>query len=265
MNFKPRLKPPITYYGGKQQMLQHILPNIPQHDIYTEAFFGGGAVFFAKEPCQVEVVNDLNGEVINFYQVLQMDFWKLNDMIQATLHSRDMYRDAQVVYDSPHLFEPIRRAWAFWILTNQGFSSKIGSWGYDNQGDSMVKRLASKKTDFTIAYRNRLERVQIECNDALKVIKSRDSKRTFHYIDPPYIGSDQGHYSGYTEENYTGLMDCMTAMEGKFLQSSYWSEILAHYVKKHGWCVRTFEKPVSADKLKKKKKVEVLVANYELV
>lgn len=100
---KVRIKTPITYYGGKQLMLPHILPIIPAHEIYTEAFFGGGAVFFAKEPSLVEVINDRNGEVINFYRVLQMDFWKLNDMIQATLHSREMYHDAEVVYNQSAL------------------------------------------------------------------------------------------------------------------------------------------------------------------
>jgi DNA adenine methylase len=263
--FKPKMRTPITYYGGKQLMLPHILPNIPQHEIYTEAFFGGGAVFFAKEPSTVEVINDMNGEVVNFYNVMQLDFWKLNNMIQATLHSRELYRDAQVMYNSPHLFDPIQRAWAFWILCNQGFSSKIGSWGYDKSGNSMVKRLATKKTDVTIALRTRLEHVQIECNDAPTVIMSRDTGDTFHYIDPPYIGSNQGHYDGYTPAHYRVLLDCMEKMEGKFLQSSYWSDELREYVERNKWHVRTYNKPVSVGTKKVKRKTEVLVANYPLV
>lgn len=267
MTFKPKLKPPITYYGGKQLMLPQILPNIPEHEIYNEPFFGGGAVLFAKDPSRVEVINDLNGEVINFYRVVQMDFWKLNEMIQSTLHSRELYHDAQVVYNAPHMFDPIRRAWAFWILTNQGFSAKIGSWAVENSGDSMIKRLISKKEEFTIAYRRRLERVQIECTNALTVIKAKDSPETFHYLDPPYIGSNQGHYSGYTESQYIELMDSMAMMQGKFLQSSYPSEILAEYCKRYGWHVKTYSKNLSAAGMKRggKKKVEVLVGNYPLV
>lgn len=264
MQVKPRMKTPITYYGGKQLMLQHILPLIPEHDIYTEAFFGGGAVFFAKEPVPVEIINDTNGEVINFYRVLQMDFWKLNEMIQATLHSRELYYDAQTVYNNPHMFDPIKRAWAFWILTNQGFSSKIGAWGYNKKGESMVKRLGTKKIDIAIALRNRFEHVQIECNDALKVIESRDAANAFHYVDPPYIGSNQGHYSGYTREHYTGLMKLLARVQGKFLQSSYRSDILDEYVKANGWNVKEVEKPVSVGTKKQKRKIEVLVWNYSL-
>lgn len=265
MQLKPRMKTPITYYGGKQLMLPHILPNIPEHQIYTEPFFGGGAVFFAKEPSTVEVINDMNGEVINFYRVLQMDFWKLNDMIQGTLHSRELYKDAMVVYERPHMFDPIRRAWAFWLCTNQAFSTKIGSWGYDKLGNSMVKRLATRKVDFTIALRSRMEYVQIENNDALTVIESRDHESAFHYVDPPYIGSNQGHYSGYTEGMYTDLLKLLSRVTGKFIQSSYHSEILADFVKRYQWHVREFEKPVSVGTKKTKRKVEVLVANYPLI
>ena len=45
-----RLKTPISYYGGKQMLLKHILPLIPEHTLYTEAFCGGCAVLFAKPP-----------------------------------------------------------------------------------------------------------------------------------------------------------------------------------------------------------------------
>lgn len=61
------MKTPISYYGGKQQMLKHILPVIPKHEVYCEPFFGGGAVFWGKEPVKAEIINDVNGMVSNFY------------------------------------------------------------------------------------------------------------------------------------------------------------------------------------------------------
>lgn len=79
------MKTPITYYGGKQKMLSVILPMIPEHSIYVEPFFGGGAVFWAKEPAQVEFINDINGEVANFYRVLQTDYDALKREVDQTL------------------------------------------------------------------------------------------------------------------------------------------------------------------------------------
>ncbi len=69
-----KIKTPISYYGGKQSMLKEILPIIPKHKIYVEPFFGGGAVFWAKEPAVTEVINDTNMRVVNFYEVLKHDF-----------------------------------------------------------------------------------------------------------------------------------------------------------------------------------------------
>nr|DAS50173.1 MAG TPA: DNA adenine methylase [Caudoviricetes sp.] len=76
---------PISYYGGKQTMLPHILPLIPQHKIYTEPFFGGGAVFWAKEQTKTEIINDFNANVFNFYKVLKTDFEELRMLIEKTI------------------------------------------------------------------------------------------------------------------------------------------------------------------------------------
>lgn len=67
------MKTPITYYGGKQRLTKAILAMIPPHKIYIEPFFGGGAVFFAKEPSYLEVINDINDNIITFYRVCQDD------------------------------------------------------------------------------------------------------------------------------------------------------------------------------------------------
>jgi DNA adenine methylase len=256
---------PISYYGGKQVMARHILPLIPEHRIYTEPFFGGGAIFFSKPPSEVEVINDLNGEVINFYQVLTTDFWRLNELIQATLLSRQQYEEAMIIYNYPKLFNPIKRAWAFWILTNQGYISKIGSWGYDRDGNTMVKKNDNKKIEFDRSLRTRLERTQIECNDAVKVISSRDTVDTFHYVDPPYIGSNMGHYSGYTDAQYEELLCVLANYQGKFLLSGYRSAILDRFISDHGWHVRHFNKQLSASSNKSKRKIEVLVSNFPIL
>jgi hypothetical protein len=69
-----KVKTPLTYYGGKQQLAATILKLIPAHKIYAEPFIGGAAIYFAKEPSPCEVINDTNGELINFYEVLKRDF-----------------------------------------------------------------------------------------------------------------------------------------------------------------------------------------------
>jgi DNA adenine methylase len=263
MKVKPKVRTPISYYGGKQIMARHIVPVIPQHKIYTEAFVGGGAIFFLKDRAEVEVINDLNGEVVNFYKVITTDFWKLNELIQSTLHSRAQYEEAMVVYNYPALFDPIKRAWAFWILTNEGYATKIGSWGYDRSGNTMTGKISNKKIEFDVTIRQRLEHAQIECNDALKVIESRDTPETFHYVDPPYIGSNMGHYAGYKEEDFVRLLELLASCQGKFLLSNYNNKPLERAIKANRWHVRYYDKQLSASTDKARRKVEVLVGNFE--
>lgn len=259
-----RLKTPIRYYGGKLNMLRHILPNIPEHQIYTEPFFGGGAVFFGKTPAPLEIINDINSTAVNFFFCLKLHFDELNQMVQSSLHSREAYDDAMVMYHNPHLFTRVQRAWAFWVLTNQGFAGKVGTWGYDKKPPgSMTRSIHNKKLEFDQSLADRLSRTQIECADALKVISVRDSPDTFHYIDPPYINTNLGHYGGYTEAHFIQLLDLLVGIEGRFMLSNFPSDILDKYVSERGWNYLTFEKITSAS-VKRKKKTEVLVANYEI-
>ncbi len=65
------MKTPITYYDGKIQLASKIVKLFPEHKVYCEPFVDGASVFFAKEKSEVEVINDINGEIVNFYQVLQ--------------------------------------------------------------------------------------------------------------------------------------------------------------------------------------------------
>jgi len=260
-------KTPITYYGGKINLLSEILPLIPKHRIYTEAFFGGGAVFFAKEPVGSEIINDTNSIVVNFYEVVKTNFSELKTKIEATLFSRATYTVAHTIYRMPHLFNKLQQAWAFYIATNMGFSCQIASWGYDKYG-KRVKAFQNKKIIFNKEVYKRLENVQVENNDACKVIQSRDTEDAFHYIDPPYIDSNQGHYGGYTENDYKLLLDTLSSLKGKFLLSSYPSDILTEYTKQNGWHTKTFNKPISAQKAvtgkTRSRKIEVLTANYPL-
>ena len=260
-------KTPITYYGGKLNMLKHILPIIPNHKIYTESFFGGGAVFFAKEVVESEIINDTNHMVVNFYEVVKTDFDNLKIKVQATPFSRATYNVALSIYKMPHLFNKLQCAWAFYVGTNFGFACQIGSWGYDKYG-KQAKKLLNKKMSFNEDIFKRLENTQIECNDASKVIKTRDSMDAFHYVDPPYFNSNQSFYSGYTKDDFENLLITLESVKGKFLLSSYPSDILDKYIKKNNWHSKEFNKPLSAKKgvkgEKRKRKIEVLTANYSL-
>ena len=89
-------------------------------------------IFWAKPKSDTEVINDTNRELINFYEVVQNEFLDLEKMIRISLHSRSLFKDAIVIYNNPHMFTRIQRAWSIWIMAAQSFSSMLdGSFGYD--------------------------------------------------------------------------------------------------------------------------------------
>ena len=255
---------PITYYGGKKSLLPHLLPLVPPHDIYTECFAGGLALFFALPKAKNSVINDNNAHVTNFYEVLKSDFHRLKAKIDATPYSRVSYKVAMSMYQSPHLFDKLQRAWSFYVLTNMGFSGRIGSFGCYSKG-SKAYTWEKKKQLLAPELAEHFSHTQIECTDALNILELRNEKTAFHLVDPPYYNSNMGHYGGYTKEDFRKLLETLTKIKGKFLLTSYPSELLSHFTEKHGWYTQTIKKKVSASRSSnQKEKIEVITTNYRV-
>jgi DNA adenine methylase len=260
------MKPPLTYYGGKQQLAEIIVRLIPPHKIYAEPFIGGAAVYFAKPPSEVEIINDTNSEIVNFYEVMKNDFSALQKEIDATLHSRKAHRHARVIYENPDLFDHVKRAWALWTLANMSFSAILdGGYGYDLT-NTTGKCIANKIESFTAMLADRLRKTQIECCDALKIIETRDTPETFYYLDPPYPDTDQGHYNGYSSADFAELLELLTKIQGKFLLSSFRHDVLAEYTDKNKWSQLEIRmnKSMSAKTGRSTQKIEVFTANYPI-
>ena len=259
------MKTPISYYGGKLSLLSKIIPLIPEHSLYCEPFTGGAAVFFAKQKVRLEVINDINGELINFYKVLQDDFPALQKEICATLHSRTTHRHAQVVYENPDMFDRIKRAWAVWTLANMSFNNTLNSGFSRSTSGKITRKIVSKRSQFTEELCQRISGTQIECRDALKVIEENDTLTSFFYVDPPYVGACQGHYDGYSQEDFNALIAVLTTLKGKFLLSSYRNEALSQAVKQNNWHqIEIKMKTNPAGKQQVHTKIEVLTANYPI-
>lgn len=257
------MKTPITYYGGKQTLLKHILPLVPEHTRYTEAFLGGGALFFAKDPVKCEVINDIDGNLIQFYRVAKSKYLELKERIDATLHSRDIHTQAGHVLSYPCFYTDVDIAWAIWVRSRQSFAGKLnGSFGYDFQGGA-VCRLNNARDNFTQAICKRLEMVTIESRDAFKVIQCYDAPDAFHFIDPPYPNSNCGHYAGlFGEAHLCILLDMLTALQGKWMLTMFPHDKIQSYAEQYGWIIHRVTRIISASRDKTRKQEEWMVTNY---
>lgn len=219
------MKPPFSYYGGKQKIASKIIPHIPRHTVYAEPFCGGATIMFQK-PCPGvtsavqyrEAINDKNKDVVNFFTVLRDDGEELCRRLQYSLYSQYMYADAR---NLPDTATPLERAEAFFINISQSFAKKLNSgWGTStfgaNDSASYMERV-----DRLQDYVKRMRGVYIANEDALRFIDRWDSPHTFFYVDPPYPGTSQGHYSGYSVDDFQALVDVLKNISGSFILSCY--------------------------------------------
>jgi DNA adenine methylase len=210
------MKTPISYYGGKQTLSSIILGLIPEHRIYCEPFLGGAAVFFAKQPSRVEIINDTNGELINFYEVLKNDFPALEKEVAISLHSRRQFAHAKVIYENPEMFDRVKRAWAVWMMANSSYGCMLDStFGYDRTGGTS-KKLQNKREAFTIDYAIRLQQTRTERRDALKIIRSRDWRMRSSTSTLPMSGQNGNTTTAIPRRTSTTCWDCWRPLRGSF-------------------------------------------------
>jgi len=176
-----------------------------------------------------------------------------------------MYQ-TKIVYENPDMFDRIKRAWAVWMPGNCSFGNNfIAGFGYDRTGTE-TRKLAHKRSALTEEIAIRLQNVQLECCDALRVLRSRDTKDTFCYCDPPYVGTFPGHYDGYDQDDFNKLLEILAVIKGTFLLSFFRNKGLTEAVKQYGWhqVELGMTKSMSSQLGRTVQKIEVLTANYPI-
>ena len=227
------MKPLISYYGGKQRIASKILPHFPKHTVYVEPFAGGAALLFAKpKPIvsnsgnYIEVLNDKNDLLINLYRVAIEKREELELKIQATLHSQSDHRKATQITKNPADYDDVTKAWAFYVNINQSFANGLNKgWRTSVCGKNNEASTWHNKKLQLSEILDRIKDVHIACEDAIRCIKRWDSPQTLFYCDPPYPNTNQGHYSGYTIDDFELLCDTLDTIQGSYVLSNYPREI----------------------------------------
>lgn len=234
------MRPLVSYYGGKQRLARWIVSLLPPHTVYCEPFAGGAAVFFAKGRPTVtnshhyrEVLNDHDASLITTYRCCQQPETRqaLLERLRYTPYSRAEHQRAYQLLRDPNA-SPLDRAWAKIVKIQQSFANvEHGGWktGVFGRNDAATWHRWLQDLD---AIFDRLIDVYLECDDALAVMARWDSPQTCFYLDPPYPGADQGHYAGYTLEDWARLVDAMQRCQGSIVCSGYPQSIEP---RGHGW------------------------------
>lgn len=279
---------PIKWHGGKHYLAQRIIelmpprvrnPNAPASDDpgwlhYVEPFAGGLAVLLAQNPEGIsEVVNDVNAEVTNFWRVLQNRerFQEFERQLTVTPFSSSEWRGCVPALDLI-LEYPVESAVNFFIRCRQSMAGRMDSFapltrnrtrrGMNEQASAWLSAVEGLPE-----VHERLRRVVVLNDDAIKVINQQDGPRTLFYLDPPYLHETRTVTDAYehemTDEQHECLLATLSTIKGRFLLSGYRSKLYDVWAKRRDW--RRVEFPIdnkSGSGKTKQKRIECVWMNY---
>lgn len=206
----------VPWIGGKRRLAKHILPLFPAHTCYVEPFCGAAALYFLKTPSKTEVINDINGELVNLYRVVKHHLEEFIRQFKWALVSRQIYKWLQ---DTPEeTLTDIQRAARFYYLQKQAFGGKVADHTFGTSTTSAPRfNLLRIEEELSMAHL-RLSRTLIEHLDWHQCIERYDRPHTLFYCDPPYWGTE-GYGVEFGLENYDHMADLARRIKGKMIIS----------------------------------------------
>lgn len=208
--------PMVQWVGGKRRLAPQILPLFPDHSCYVEAFCGAAALFFLKQPTKVEVLNDINGDLVTLYRVVQHHLEEFVRHFKWALTSREIFKWLQIT--PPETLTDIQRAARFFYLQKNGFGGKVQSQTFGTATTSPGRLNLLRLEEQLSAAHLRLHQVFIERLEWSACIERYDRPHSLFYLDPPYWGTE-GYGVPFGLEQYDRMAELLGTMKGKAVVS----------------------------------------------
>lgn len=198
--------------GGKRRLAKRLIAMLPEHTCYVEPFAGGGAVLFHKEPSQVEVLNDINGDLVNLYRVVQHRLDEFVRQFRFALISRQLFDWAKMTV--PVTLTDVQRAARFYFLQRNAFGGKVvgQNFGYS---PTVPPRLNLLRIEEELSAAHvRLSRVFVENLPWQDCVARYDRVGTVFLLDPPYWQTE-GYGVPFEAAQYRLLASVMASLKGR--------------------------------------------------
>lgn len=184
-------KPPFGYYGAKQRLAARIIDSLPPHNAWVEAFCGSAAITLAKKPAPIEVINDLDGNIVNLFEVLRDNHTALTSAVALTPYARQEFANAGGSNNGLSEVERARRFLARTMMTVNGDAKSAGfscSSSYSRGGKEARVGRWHNLPERLAEVAERLRNVRVENQDARRLVEMfLDRPATLIYLDPPYF------------------------------------------------------------------------------
>jgi DNA adenine methylase len=194
------------------------LPLIPEHFAYVEVFGGGGALLLNKPRSQLEVYNDLDGELVNLFEVIRDDPEAFLKRARFLLYSRELYqRWRKDVKCGIVLSNRVERAVRFWYLLRSSFGAHPHKgWGFTRSSRSLTKSFQNSLANI-LAVHERLKMVQIDHLDFRRCIDHYDASDTFMFLDPPYLDTASYNVGKFSQQDHEDLARLLRRCKSRWL------------------------------------------------
>lgn len=216
-------RPALDYYGGKWACANKIIALFPEHKSFVDVFCGAASITLRKPRSKNEIVNDLNSEVTNFFQVLRDRNAELKSLLQKTPYSRDEYGKCREQSDNS-LEQARRSVVKSWFGIGDSLDNKTGFRVSLSQGGSTTLPWLTY-VDYLHLYAERLRGVIIENLDYREIFKRYDKPDTLFYLDPPYVEATRSKKHAYkhdwAESDHIEFLNLVHQIKGGFVLSGY--------------------------------------------
>lgn len=211
-----KTNPIVPWMGGKRRLASQLIPLFPEHTCYVELFCGGAALYYLRpEPAKVEVINDIDGELVNLYRVVQNHLEEFIKQFKWSLTSREMFKWLKEAY-CPGLTD-IQRAARFYYLQHHAFGAKPTGQTFGTATTAKPINLCRIEENLSEAHL-RMAGTTIEHLSWQDCFKRYDRPHTFFYADPPYWQLT-GYGADFGLEQYQQLAEVMASSQGKVMVS----------------------------------------------
>lgn len=267
------MRSPLRYFGSKFRLIPELLALLPTHECWTEVFGGGAGLTIAKQPSPVETYNDLYGDIVQFFRVLQdpTRAQELHRRAWFTPYSREWFESMRDSVEEPA--DEIDRAYRFMVVNRMAFGGWSGdpgkkrpSWSYSttlNRADMAASvDVWQGGVDMLLPVCERLRNVQIENLDFRDLVRRYDqSDNGLFYFDPPYhpaVRVRGGYRHEMTDADHRDLTDLCLSLKGMGILSGYRYDPIHGPLEAAGWERRDFETRVfcSGKAARKNRRVE---------
>ena len=190
----------IGWLGGKKRMSKELIGIMPNHEFYVEIFMGSAAVFFAKPKARFNIINDINNNLVDLYNVVSNfgeEFDNFLFLIANFLKSREQFESFKKTYGSKKYHELPRyeRAAIFYYLNVHTFNNDMAVMEFTHKWEDFTKTLCAQ----LILSRDKLTNTIVENMSYVDLIKKYNQKKrnVLFFADPPYVVADSGIYYEY--------------------------------------------------------------------